>query len=167
MTLPEELPQLPHSLLPWSANILSAYQLLSNIYRNARSILRHDAADPLRVAFHIDAITSDAIPVLSAMEVEDNWDLDNGPKLSEEWLVACAEIFGHLVVILRRIAEQIRGWFVQSSFLMLDLMISLQRRRQSFHTGSCQDSPNRTARTSSQDCRSRFSARGMFKPPFS
>ena len=71
-TLPPTLPGLPYtSHHTWSANIQTAHQVLANIYHQAFTVTQQgDAADPLRLAFHIDTITSDAIPILSAIEEE-------------------------------------------------------------------------------------------------
>ena len=110
-TLPPTLPGLPSaSHHTWSANIQTAHQVLANIYHHAFTITRQeDAADPLRITFHIDTITFDAILILSAIEEEaEAEDCPDESQLPREWLHAAAELFGKLVLTLKG-AEGLTG----------------------------------------------------------
>ena len=103
ISLPTSFPCLPpHDPdQPWSTNIQSAHEVLTDIYQHAFAVLGEDS-DPLRVAFHVDMITADAIPVLHAMEMEGESEGALGVhRLPEEWLHMAAEIFGYLDVSLR------------------------------------------------------------------
>jgi hypothetical protein len=111
MNAPAMFPPLPPSLEP-SANIEAAHRVLTDIYRHASVLLQQEDADPLRIAFHVDSITSDAIPVLCAMEREGG--SEHSPtRLPEEWLQAGAQVLGELVVALQRKNGLARERFVR------------------------------------------------------
>jgi len=107
------LPALPAGHLRWSANILEAHCTLQDTYKHAIQLARQEDLDPLRVAFHIDAITSDSVPILVALE--NLQDSDETP-LAEEWIHAAAELLGDLVVVLRHVGELAKGKYVQSRY---------------------------------------------------
>jgi len=63
---PPYFPHLPHDT-SYPANILAAHDVISGIYQHVLQILAHEDADPLRLSFHCNAITSDALPLLEAI----------------------------------------------------------------------------------------------------
>lgn len=104
MNFPSHFPALPvnENAIPWPAMVIAAHEAISDIYAHAARIARQEDSDPLRMIFHIDAITSNAIPVLSALESESN----NGFfALSEKWLHDAALLFGDVVVALKKAAD--------------------------------------------------------------
>jgi hypothetical protein len=101
LNLPASFPYLPPHQQSWSANIQHAHQALVDIYSHTLTVLRQDS-DPLRIAYSIDMITSDAIPILTAMEKDDH-------QLPEEWLHAGAILLGYLVVSLREAEARAKG----------------------------------------------------------
>jgi len=95
---PSIFPPLPeHADGPWPVHIVTAHNLTNDIYVHALRVLDENS-DPSRAAFHIDAITSDAIPVLSAIEEEKK---NRNIKISDDWLFENAKLLGNLVVSLR------------------------------------------------------------------
>ena|ERR1700722_9248836 len=119
--LPTAYPPLPHPG-SWSPNIQAAHQTLTDLYQNAFTILHLEDVEPLRIAFHIDSITADAIPILCAMETDG--ESEHSPpdsRLPEEWLQGGAQVLGELVVALRRMRELARGWFVIPNSILLVL----------------------------------------------
>ncbi len=61
-------------------------------------VLRQEDSDTIRAAFHIDAITSDAIPILSALEREVE---TQNIILPINWIHKSAHLLGNLVNALR------------------------------------------------------------------
>ena len=113
---PETFPCLPDRPSPhtaWSANIHAGYRVLANLYQNAAALLRSEDVDPLQVSFHINAIASDAVPLLSAMEMDTkcSTSLDDS-QLPSEWLHHSAKVYGSLVHSLQHIGGLAQGRFV-------------------------------------------------------
>lgn len=95
--LPTALPQFPSRMLnqnPWSANIRTAHDTLSDIYRRAHRILSQEDADPIQLTFHIDAVSGDAIPLLEALARD-----PQGHEM-QDWLSHTAHLLGDLFVLL-------------------------------------------------------------------
>ncbi|KAK6961870.1 hypothetical protein R3P38DRAFT_2592985 [Favolaschia claudopus] len=90
------LPNLPVGHTCWSANVLKSYEVLKNLYEHARNVTEQEDLDPSRVAHHIDALTSDAMVVLGALESSE--DSDETP-LPLEWLEATAVLLGTTVAV--------------------------------------------------------------------
>jgi hypothetical protein len=86
--------------------VQEAHQSLGEIYRHAVQLANQEDLDPLRVVFHVDAVTSDAVPILVALE--GSQDSDETP-LPEPWLHAAAELLADLVVVLRFVGELAKG----------------------------------------------------------
>jgi len=111
--LPSTFPCLPpwHHQQLWSVNIQTAQHILADLYWDAFTTVKHDDADPLWVAFHINVITLDAIPLLVAIKKEgDSRTAPAECQLPEDWLHAGAELLGHLVVSLQGARDQAKGW---------------------------------------------------------
>ena len=87
--LPQVFPDLPYRNSPWPANVLAAYDKLSEIYRHALRISRQEDVDPLQLIFHLSAIDDDALPVLQAIQ-DDPIGMD-----LRQWLLDMTELFGH------------------------------------------------------------------------
>jgi hypothetical protein len=102
----------PHKT--WSANIHAAHRVICNLYRHASAVLHLEDADPAQVSFHINAVTSDALPILQAMEDEPpslfSDASSESSRLPCEWLSAAAQQLGNLVVALRDRGELGRDW---------------------------------------------------------
>lgn len=105
------LPNLPFGHERWSPNVLECHRTLSSLYRHACDLTNQEDLDPLRVAFHVDALTSDAIQMLIALE--DSEDSDETP-LPEAWILNAAKLLGDTVVVLRHVGELARGKYVFS-----------------------------------------------------
>lgn len=95
--VPNTFPYLPSRTLiqaPWSANILTAHDTLSDIYRHAYRILNQEDADPLQLTFHIETVSGDAIPLLEALA------RDPQGREMQDWLSYTAHLLGDLSVLL-------------------------------------------------------------------
>jgi len=98
LSLPLSLPPLPERLGiagNWSAEIQTAYEIVQRTYNYALRVLRADGADPTRIAFHIDALSTTALPILEALIPD--LDGDDSTSLPAEWLVNVATILGCMV----------------------------------------------------------------------
>jgi hypothetical protein len=91
--LPTNFPPLPpaQSGRGWPANYLKAHQAISDLYSHAIQLLRQDDCDTSWIAFYISTITSDALPLLEALENEGGSTSDHLPM---EWLHSCAMVLG-------------------------------------------------------------------------
>ena len=105
LQLPDHFPPLPNTAVR-SVNLDAAHHILKDLYQHAVNVLYQDGPDPLRVSFHINAISSDAIPILAGIEEEDKM---NEIPLLDGWLQQCAELLGELVVHLRYAKEVASG----------------------------------------------------------
>jgi hypothetical protein len=78
----------------------AASKLLGGIYARAIRVLEQDGPDPLQVSSLMDSISSDAVPILQAMEEENHL---YGIPLQElaDWLDWCAGLFGDMIAHLR------------------------------------------------------------------
>jgi len=93
-SLPRVFPDLPYRNSPWPANVLAAYDKLSEIYRHALRISRQEDVDPLQLIFHLSAIDDDALPVLQAIQ-DDPIGMD-----LRQWLLDTTELFGRTFATL-------------------------------------------------------------------
>jgi hypothetical protein len=100
------LPQLPEGHERWSPNVLESHRTLSELYRHAKNVASQEDLDPLQVAFHVDSLTSDAIPILVALGSSDV--LVETP-LPEMWIISAAELLGDTVAELRHVRELAKG----------------------------------------------------------
>jgi hypothetical protein len=100
------LPNLPFGHERWSPNVLECHRTLNNLYCHARNLTNQEDLDPLRVAFHVDALTSDAIQMLIALEGSE--DSDETP-LPEAWILDAAKLLGDTVAVLRHFGELAEG----------------------------------------------------------
>ena len=78
--------------------MLAAHDTISGIYRHALQISAREDADPLRLSFHCDAITSEALPLLEA--------IGNDPAVidshSGDWLIAATTALALVAKRLQR-----------------------------------------------------------------
>ncbi|KAI6012260.1 hypothetical protein PISMIDRAFT_25874 [Pisolithus microcarpus 441] len=97
------MPALPQSLAlfpccvsasSWPANVLTAHDMLSDIYYHALQVLNQEDADPLQLIFHLGAIDSDAIPLLQAIA-----DDPVGNEL-QDWLKHTVALMGNIFIAL-------------------------------------------------------------------
>ena len=95
--IPLELPPLPDIGLQHT-NMHGAYQIVINVYRHGIRILQQDSPDILQISCQIDAITSNAVPLLEGIKHESEV---NDIPLSENWPLECADLFGEMVWQLR------------------------------------------------------------------
>jgi hypothetical protein len=112
--LPEVFPGLPGSPglnSSWAANVVRAHEVMCDVYRRAVRVLRQDDSESLQLMFHIDSISSDAIPLLEALE---DSVAELGFQFPQPWLHNCAEIFGRLVLLLRETAKNMKVQLVLS-----------------------------------------------------
>lgn len=110
--LPENFPSLPGFQEPNSsgaANVIRAHEVMSDVYRRAIRVLRQDDSEPLQLMFHIDCVSSDAIPLLEALE---DSEAELGFQFPQSWLHGCAEMFGRLVLFLQETAKKMKDRLV-------------------------------------------------------
>lgn len=103
--VPLSLPLLPETK-NWSAEIQAAYESVRRTYNHAIRVLRADGADPTRIAFHVDAILSNAIPILQALVPDIDSD-DNLESLPVEWLANVATQLGRAVTNLEHLGTTV------------------------------------------------------------
>lgn len=101
-------PPLPqHSLGRWPADIDAAHRTLKKMYDQALYVLRSDDGfpNPTRVSFHIDALTSTALPILEALVPCSSASHDGNEYLPQDWVVSVAELIGKAVRDLQDMAH--------------------------------------------------------------
>jgi hypothetical protein len=97
--LPQQLPSLPDVVLQ-RANMHAASQLLAGIYARGIKVLAQDGPDPLQISCLTDNISSDAVPILQAME-EENQAYEIPLQELADWLDWCGGLFGDMIMHLR------------------------------------------------------------------
>lgn len=121
MSVPPKLPSLPEAPSgQWSPNVRAAHATLCSIYNHASQILNQEDNDPIRIAFHTDALSSDGLSLLQALESEGSRNPDQ--SLPDNWLHGCASIVGNLVLQLHRVKEAVTGQYVTNTLILLYLM---------------------------------------------
>ena len=91
------IPELPERNTPWSLNVHDAYHVISTVFAHAAQALESEReSDPLRLRFHREALTNDALPLLVALESHSE---EEG--VSTTWLHSCAERIGTLLARLQ------------------------------------------------------------------
>ena len=76
------------------------------MYEHAVSTLNQEDTDPLRLAFHMDTLSSDGLALLQALEVEKEESDQCIPKM---WLHNAASILGDVYAQLHRVKEAASG----------------------------------------------------------
>jgi hypothetical protein len=97
---PDNLPPLPPTPNPWSANILAARQVLDNAFVRALAALREEDSEAVRYRVLSSNIVDNLVPVLEGME-------DEGAPAG--WVDSCAGILGPLVYELQVAALAAEG----------------------------------------------------------
>ncbi|KAF5366542.1 hypothetical protein D9758_008964 [Tetrapyrgos nigripes] len=102
MSLPP--PPLSHHNAAWPPNVVQAEYALRDIYRVSSQVLSLPTVDPRHVEFHLRAITSDAVPILLALD-------DSCPsKKLWRWVSKCADEFAGICLRLMELGDvQTRG----------------------------------------------------------
>lgn len=88
------LPALPENH-NWSGNVHTAYEIISSACGHAEVLLSQEGSDALRYQQASEPIMHDALPLLEAMEI-------NEDGLSEDWFSDVADALGDLV---RRLSQ--------------------------------------------------------------
>jgi hypothetical protein len=103
--LPTAFPSLPPSQSGqgWPLNYLTAYQIISETYNHAIQILHQDDYKTSCIGFYINAITSDALPLLEALETEGG---STAESLPSAWLQSSAIVLGWVVQALTSYREE-------------------------------------------------------------
>jgi hypothetical protein len=73
-----------------TANVIQAHEVMSDIYCRAIRVLQQNDVEPLQLMFHIDSVSSNAIPLLEALEGDD---IEFEFQFPQAWLYNCAEMF--------------------------------------------------------------------------
>lgn len=101
----QEFPLLPLQEEPWSASILAAHEYIRNVYDHAANVLRSDGADPTHIAFHMDRISSDALPVLLELTSESE---RQGNVLPIDWLEGISTLLAEVVASLQFLGTSLK-----------------------------------------------------------
>lgn len=56
--------------MPWLATVLATHKYLRNVYDHAAHVLVTDGTDPVRITFHVDRISSNALRMLLELTSE-------------------------------------------------------------------------------------------------
>lgn len=102
MVPPAQFPGLPLAAanFDWSANVLTAHQLLVDCYDRGMHLLRQEEGDPPRLRLQSEQIYHRMLPILAALE----------PEVGDAaWLEACADAFAKLMVNLEHAATTADG----------------------------------------------------------
>jgi hypothetical protein len=98
MSFPDLPP--PPNYNGWGRNICRAYDILEGTYTTALRLLQQDT-DRFRLELHADTICTETIPLLQALESDD----DISGQLPGQWLDEVASLFGQVVKELRTAQE--------------------------------------------------------------
>ena len=105
-------PPLPErDLGPWPPDIQAGYAIVERIYNHASQVLRSDGfPEPTRIAFHVDALESTALPILKALVPD-----VSAPEeecLPQEWVVGAAQQVEMAVQDLQDMVEAVTAMSV-------------------------------------------------------
>jgi hypothetical protein len=99
---PMVFPPLPNDRdNPWPANILAAHSIITESCRRISDVLRHDDLDPVQVNHYASTLTHDTIPMLQAIEDDQNL------ELPRDWLRDAATYLGELLTRVLDAAVQL------------------------------------------------------------
>lgn len=105
MVPPAQFPALPETPehFQWSADVLSAHEIVVSSYNRGMQLLQLEDGEPLRLRSQSDQIYHRILPILEALE----------PEVGDEtWIAECAEALAQLMVELERAATASDGRFV-------------------------------------------------------
>lgn len=110
------LPARAQNTVLWPAAVREAYKFLESTYNHATHVLLVDGADPTRISFHVDRITSRALPILMELTSDsDEAHIDglHEDTLPEAWLDAVATLLGQVVLSeLQSLGTTLSNWYV-------------------------------------------------------
>ena len=127
VTIRPLFPSLPDRLgdnLQWSACVQRAHELLKSTYDHAVHVLLADSANPTQIAFHIDQIKAEAIPLLMdltppAANHGEDLNLDDSSDCIQEdelpaaaWLENVTKLLGDTVCMLKSLAKNLDNQYV-------------------------------------------------------
>ena len=88
----------------WPADVHNAYEVIKRTYDQAVCVLQSDSSsDPTRVAFHVDALSSTALPILEALIPSSASHEDE--CLPVEWIMGVGRLLGQVVQDLQALAH--------------------------------------------------------------
>ncbi|KAG1906262.1 uncharacterized protein F5891DRAFT_1182509 [Suillus fuscotomentosus] len=117
-----DLPALPEHENRWPQNVYTAEGIISNIYNAAIRILRSNDAEPTRVAYHYDALSTEALPLLEAIES------DTSPaayQLLHDWLLVCARLIGEVAAMLKDISGNLHVGNAERANVIIPELVTL------------------------------------------
>lgn len=95
---------LPVCDLPWSSNVSQSFQILSDIFRNATTVLTHENYNTHHIQYHGETVANDVLPLLFAIEASASQE-----GVPADWLQAAAEQFEGLVFELAKAEQTMLG----------------------------------------------------------
>lgn len=106
--LPPTFPPLPDKEggLPWSESYYAAHERILSWYSNAYTALRREDPDPLRLNIHKNRLFEESLPLLRAMEAQEE------EELPQEWFADAARALSSLIHALDASAEAAKGMYV-------------------------------------------------------
>ncbi|KAG1726809.1 uncharacterized protein EDB91DRAFT_1254183 [Suillus paluster] len=125
-----DLPALPEREHRWPQNIYAADGIIRNIYSAAIRMLRSNDAEPTRVAYHYDALSAEALPLLEAIES------DSSPadyQLLHDWLLACARLVGEAGAMLKDVSRNLHAENVGQSNVIIPELVTLDHQGRRGH----------------------------------
>jgi hypothetical protein len=96
---------------PWSPNIYHAFQILSDIYRTAKTVISQGNYDLHRIRFHGDSVANEAVPLLFTLEAVAQ---DEGLPMS--WVHDTSQYYEELIVELAEAEKTALGMCVTVQF---------------------------------------------------
>ena len=113
---PMMFPPLPQHNNRWSADICATHEIIKRTYEQALDVLRSDGLpDPIRISFHVDALTSTALPILEALIP--GGAIHEDESVPHEWLMDAARLIGQAVRDLWDMVHVVNMLFVRFSHL--------------------------------------------------
>ncbi|KAG1906385.1 uncharacterized protein F5891DRAFT_1244701 [Suillus fuscotomentosus] len=117
-----DLPALPEHENRWPQNVYTVEGIISNIYNATIRILRSNDAEPTRVAYHYDALSTEALPLLEAIES------DTSPadyQLLHDWLLVCARLIGEVAAMLKDISGNLHVGNAERANVIIPELVTL------------------------------------------
>ncbi|KAL4064717.1 hypothetical protein V8B97DRAFT_2025994 [Scleroderma yunnanense] len=105
------IPLLPPTATSWPANLLIAYNTLSDVYQHALQAWRQEDHDLLHLEYHLSLLQGNAMHLLEAIEVD-----PIGSTLVQ-WLTNTTELVGTLYITITHYCDNICNQVDENVFI--------------------------------------------------
>lgn len=87
------LPPCPSESGLWEPSVRESRDRIATEYERIHMLLQQEGCDPLQISYHIDNVVNDSVPLLEAMELDE--------QVPIEWLHTGAKLLGEVVCRLK------------------------------------------------------------------